>query len=69
MGNPTWFYPQLQQDNEEQQQRRLQRREEKVAELGWHTERQNNGKHDLQLTEIDEKPENNVTLLSRDNII
>ena len=42
---------------EQQEQRRLQARRETY------------GKHDLQLTEIDEEPENNVILLSRDNII
>ena len=68
MGNSTWFYPQLQQDNKKNNKEDY-RREEKVAELGWHKKRQNNGKHDLQLTEIDEEPENNVRLLSRDNII
>ena len=40
-----------------------------VSLFAAYKKRQNNGKHGLQLTEIDEEPENNVRLLSRDNII
>ena len=53
---------------EEQQQRRQQaRRESRRAWLAQETSEQRQA--DLQLTEIDEEPENNVRLLSRDNIV